>query len=159
MWAVRPVQTSSYVGFGVEPPEYPTDVETTPGTFQKSFSAPQKQPIPNSAISVPAGYGGRRAEPRTACLAGTGISVGRPGRISSAEGNLVLWGSVNQLMAAVYAAHSGRSAPGPGRPAAIRRAVRYCGQVVRSAESGGPQPRRPIRVGWTDARYVATMAR
>ena len=51
MWPVRPLQTSSYDGFGVMPPAYPTEVDQTPGTCQKISSAPQKQPSPNSATS------------------------------------------------------------------------------------------------------------
>ncbi len=51
MWPVRPLQTSSYDGFGVLPPAYPTEVDHTPGTCQKISSAPQKQPSPNSATS------------------------------------------------------------------------------------------------------------
>src|SRR5439155_7090580 len=50
---VYPEHTSSYVGFGVTPPAYPTDVEMTPGIFQNIFSAPQKQPIPKIAVCAP----------------------------------------------------------------------------------------------------------
>ena len=48
-WPVLPEHTSSYVGFGVRPPAYPTAVEMTPGVCQKVFSAPQKQPRPKTA--------------------------------------------------------------------------------------------------------------
>ncbi len=54
-WPVRPVQTSSYVGLGVEPPAYPTEVDQTPGTSQNVFSSPQKQPSPNTATPKPSG--------------------------------------------------------------------------------------------------------
>src|SRR6266704_1515245 len=54
---VYPEQTSSYVGFGVTPPAYPTAVEITPGIFQNIFSAPQKQPMPKTASWAPSGQG------------------------------------------------------------------------------------------------------
>jgi len=34
VWPVPPVQTSSYVGWGLCPPAYPTDVDQTPGSCQ-----------------------------------------------------------------------------------------------------------------------------
>ena len=40
------------MGFGVYPPAYPDAVVYTPGSCQNVFSAPQKQPIPNSALRV-----------------------------------------------------------------------------------------------------------
>ena len=51
----------------------------TPLVFQNVFSAPQKQPNANSAISLPSGYGGRSAVPSTSCAAGTAITPARPG--------------------------------------------------------------------------------
>src|SRR5205823_6991433 len=78
---VYPEQTSSYVGFGVTPPAYPTEVEMTPGTFQNIFSAPQKQPIPKTATCAPAGHGPRSGVPSTACrgtpLRGPWPEIGR----------------------------------------------------------------------------------
>ena len=40
------------VGFSRLPPMNPTDVEVTPSTFRKVSSGPQKQPIPNVALST-----------------------------------------------------------------------------------------------------------
>src|SRR5690242_19634102 len=87
---VRPLHTSSYVGLGVSPPAYPTAVTTTPGVSQNLRSAPQKQPIPNTACSVPSGKGGCSGRPFTAWCSGTGIDSSRPGRASAAVGMLVL---------------------------------------------------------------------
>ena len=36
MWLVRPLQTSSYDGWGVVPPAYPTEVDQTPGVWSTS---------------------------------------------------------------------------------------------------------------------------
>src|SRR6266403_5030863 len=49
---VLSVQTSSYVGFSVVPPTYPTAVDNTPFKLRKVSSTPQKQPAPNVAFSV-----------------------------------------------------------------------------------------------------------
>ena len=38
-------------------------VETTPGSDQKAFSAPQKQPRAKTAVRVPSGQGGTREAP------------------------------------------------------------------------------------------------
>src|SRR6059058_3854125 len=64
---VRPEQTSSYVGFFVKPPAYPTAVVYTPGACQNTRSAPQKQPMPTTACSSPAGNGGAIGVPSTKC--------------------------------------------------------------------------------------------
>src|SRR4051812_3364158 len=61
-----------------------------PGSSQKSFSAPQKQPIPNSARSVPSGKGGSSGVPSTKWRSGTTIFSSRPGSASSGAGSLVL---------------------------------------------------------------------
>src|SRR5918999_3355592 len=40
----------------------------------------------NSACSIPSGNGGARGASLTACLAGTGMAVSRPGRASASAG-------------------------------------------------------------------------
>src|SRR6266852_1352724 len=58
-----------------------------PGACQNLRSAPQKQPIPNIAISSPAGNGGWMRLPLTKCLAGTlKLGAARPGSARSAVG-------------------------------------------------------------------------
>ena len=74
------------MGFGVWPPAYPTAVVTTPGSCQKSFSSPQKQPRPKTAVFVPAGHGPARGVPRTRWMPGVMIGDDRPGRDSEGEG-------------------------------------------------------------------------
>src|SRR5664280_1206115 len=70
---VQPVQTSRYVGFGVEPAAWPTAVVKTPLCCQNFFSAPQKQPIPKSARCIPSGNGGSNGWPLTKCAVGTSV--------------------------------------------------------------------------------------
>ena len=83
---VRPEQTSSYVGFGVNPPAYPAAVEYTPGICQYNLSAPQKHPSANTAVSTPSGNGCSSGVPNTACRDGTSNTrCSRPGNASSAE--------------------------------------------------------------------------
>src|SRR5262249_22127733 len=101
LWPVPPVHTSRYVGFGVYPAAYPTDVLYTPGSFQNAFSAPQKHPMPNSASSVPAGKGGSSREPSTKCSAGTVILSGRPGSASSGRGRVDFFISNEKLMPSI----------------------------------------------------------
>src|SRR3954452_8486495 len=60
------------------------------GSSQKPFSAPQKQPMPNTARSVPSGNGGSSGVPSTKWRSGTGIFSSRPGRASSGAGMAVL---------------------------------------------------------------------
>ena len=62
----------------------------TPGISQNIRSAPQKQPMPNTACSRPSGKGGASGVPSTKCLPGTGIFSGRPGSASSGAGISVL---------------------------------------------------------------------
>src|SRR5205809_2480714 len=50
--------------------------------LQKAFSAPQKQPIPNTACSNPSGNGASRRLPFTKWVSGTGIFSLRPPRAS-----------------------------------------------------------------------------
>ena len=69
---VSPEQTSSYVGYGVKPPAYPTAVVHTPSVCQNSRSAPQKHPNPSTAVCKPAGNGGLISRPVTKCVSGTG---------------------------------------------------------------------------------------
>src|SRR6476620_2087333 len=83
---VLPVPDSWYVGFGVEPPWYPTAVVHTPGCCQNVFSSPQKQPSANSAISKPSGYGPAIGVPSTVCVPGSMIGSSRPGRASAGDG-------------------------------------------------------------------------
>src|SRR5260221_10036012 len=85
-WPVRPEQTSSYVGLGVYPPEYPAAVEITPGVCQNFFSAPQKQPRPNTAVRVPSGHGPVSDAPFTKWRAGATMGSDRPLRASSGLG-------------------------------------------------------------------------
>ena len=59
-----------------------------PGARQNIRSAPQKQPIPKIACSVPSGNGGPIGVPRTRCRPGT-IGVSRPGSASSGVGSAV----------------------------------------------------------------------
>src|SRR6266542_4334196 len=49
-------------------------------------SAPQKQPIPKTAVSLPAGHGPFSGVPSTVCVDATGISVELPGRAWSGVG-------------------------------------------------------------------------
>src|SRR2546430_15579418 len=62
---VWPEQTSSYVGFGVCPPAYPTDAEITPEMLQNIFSAPQKQPLPKTTNRAPSSHGPGHGESKT----------------------------------------------------------------------------------------------
>src|SRR5262245_13944977 len=57
-----------------------------PGARQNIRSAPQKQPMPKMARSVPSGKGGPIGVPRTRCRPGTTIGVSRPGSASSGVG-------------------------------------------------------------------------
>ena len=68
------------------PPAYPTAVLSTPGSSQKSRSAPQKQPMATTTCSAPGGNGGVNDVPRTRCGATTGIGSGRPGRTAAGSG-------------------------------------------------------------------------
>jgi hypothetical protein len=62
-----------------------------PGVSQKTFSTPQKQPAPKTAVSTPAGKGGWMRLPLTAWTSGTcGSGSGRPGSASSAVIGCVL---------------------------------------------------------------------
>src|SRR3954447_21667670 len=63
------------------------------GSSQNSFSAPQKQPMPNTARSVPSGKGGSSGVPSTKWRSGTRIFSSRPGSASSAAGMVVLFPS------------------------------------------------------------------
>src|SRR6478752_4147369 len=54
-----------------------------PGACQNTRSAPQKQPMPTTAVSRPSGYGGFSGVPSTKCRSGTGIVSVRPGSASS----------------------------------------------------------------------------
>src|SRR5262249_54413997 len=56
----------------------------------KTRSAPQKQPSPNTAFSVSAGYGPASRWPLTKCRSGTGIGSVRPGRHCSGPGTTSL---------------------------------------------------------------------
>src|SRR4029079_17823134 len=85
---VLPVPDSWYVGFGVEPPWYPTAVVQTPGCSQNVFSSPQKQPSANSATWKPSGYGPAIGVPRIVWMPGVMIGSLRPGRASAAVGIL-----------------------------------------------------------------------
>jgi hypothetical protein len=76
-------------------------VETTPGVCQNSFSAPQKHPIANVAISLPSGYGGWIREPLMKCVSAVGMGCSRPGSASRASGMVV--GLPNPNMPQVYA--------------------------------------------------------
>src|SRR5262249_44140242 len=53
---------------------------------QNLRSAHQKQPMPNTAFSKPAGYGPFSGRCRTKCSRAVGIGVGRPGSASAADG-------------------------------------------------------------------------
>ncbi len=53
---------------------------------QNLRSAPQKQPMPNIAVSKPAGYGPLSAAVKMKCSRAVGIGVGRPGSASAADG-------------------------------------------------------------------------
>ena len=53
------------------------------GAFQNMRSAPQKQPMPTTAVCRPSGNGGFRGVPSTKCRSGTGIGSARPGSASS----------------------------------------------------------------------------
>src|SRR6266540_1929467 len=80
-WPVRPLQASSYVAFGVKPPAYPTAVVYTPGIRQNTFSAPQKHPMPNTAVSIPSGNGGSSGgRSRSAASAPASSASGRGAR-------------------------------------------------------------------------------
>src|SRR5258705_13622658 len=57
-----------------------------PGICQNIRSAPQKQPIPKTAISDPAGHGPCCGVPSTACVGGTFSGVVRPGNAWPAVG-------------------------------------------------------------------------
>jgi hypothetical protein len=50
VWPVIDVHVSSYVGFGVCPPEEPTTVVYALGSCQSSRAAPQKQPIADQGV-------------------------------------------------------------------------------------------------------------
>src|SRR5262245_53121578 len=57
-----------------------------PSVCQSFRSAPQKQPIPKSTVSVPAGKGGVIDVPRTAWRGATGMACDRPGSAWSGDG-------------------------------------------------------------------------
>src|SRR5215218_2158434 len=62
-----------------------------PGISQKTFSTPQKQPAPKTAVWMPSGKGGWMRLPLTAWTSGTcGSGSGRPGSASSAVTGCVL---------------------------------------------------------------------
>ena len=62
----------------------------TPGNFQNSFSAPQKQPMPNTASCIPAGNGGAMRWWFTKCASGTASGVVRPGSACAGPGMVFL---------------------------------------------------------------------
>jgi hypothetical protein len=51
-WWVVPLHTSLYEGCVDVPPAYPTAVSDTPSSDQNKRSAPQKQPMPNTAVCM-----------------------------------------------------------------------------------------------------------
>src|SRR5712691_1339023 len=53
---------------------------------QNLRSAPQKQPMPNIALSKPSGYGPLSGRCKTKCSRAVGIGVERPGSASAADG-------------------------------------------------------------------------
>jgi hypothetical protein len=61
----------------------------TPGARQNIRSAPQKQPIPKIARSIPSGNGGPMGVPRTRWVPGATIGLSRPGSASSGAGSAV----------------------------------------------------------------------
>ena len=67
-----------------------------PGVSHSLRSAPQKQPMPNTARSAPAGNGGSSGAPLTACRVGTGIRSGRPASAFSGCGSTSLRGSISE---------------------------------------------------------------
>merc|ERR1719409_386799 len=83
-----PLHVSSYVGFWVYPPTYPTEVLYTPGTRQNIFSVPQKHPVANTHVSRWSGKGPLIGLPRTKCSSVTRISSWRPGRASDSATSL-----------------------------------------------------------------------
>ena len=56
----------------------------TPGVVQNRRSAPQKQPMPNSACCIPTGNGAFSGWPLTKWRSGAGICAARPGSVRSA---------------------------------------------------------------------------
>src|SRR5215213_8022296 len=62
-----------------------------PGACQKPRSAPQKQPMPKTAVSTPSGNGGSSGVPSTKWVSGTAKGwVSRPGSASAGSGIAVL---------------------------------------------------------------------
>jgi hypothetical protein len=58
-----------------------------PAPSSQNFrSAPQKQPIPNIAVSKPAGYGPFNGRPKMKCSSAVGSAAGRPLRAVSRVG-------------------------------------------------------------------------
>src|SRR5439155_939095 len=68
-----------------------------PGVRQKSRSAPQKHPMPNTAVRRPCGKGGAIGLPFTTCRPVTAMGRSRPGSASSAEG-ITGWYLPNSLI-------------------------------------------------------------
>src|SRR5271165_5328231 len=73
---------------------------------QNAFSAPQKQPRPNSAISLPSGYGPFSGAPFTKWVLAVGMGWARPGSASFGSGMaaLVLKKIIGNLPVGAFAA-------------------------------------------------------
>src|SRR3989440_2628376 len=100
--------------------------------------------MPKMAVSVPSGHGGFSGAPLTKCVAGTGISVSRPGRDSSAEGTLSLLAKRERNMDSAYS--FGLAAPRAVTAASRsvergidRHAREQCVLAALAPEGGGPE--------------------
>src|SRR3954463_12850851 len=150
VWLVMPLHTSSYVGFFVSPPAYPTAVEYTPGSSQNLRSAPQKQPMPNCASCRPAGNGALSGCPFRKWRSGTGIGLARPGSTLSAGSSLVAF-FMNENMKILRGSleyhhenlHLRRRRGGRAhRRLAFARRARHIGRSARRPRESHP-PQRP----------------
>src|SRR5665213_748539 len=88
----------------------------TPGTCQKTRSAPQKQPMPTTIDSNPAGNGGASGVPSTKWRSATGICVSRPPSAVSA----VIMRVRSLKRSTIRLMRSGYAAGGPWRAQAGR---------------------------------------
>src|SRR6266576_51873 len=82
---------------------------------QNLRSAPQKQPIPNMAVSKPMGYGPLSGRRKMKYATAVGIGVDRPGSASAADGISSFFLNMNMaaspvIVAPIYAPYR-RSAP------------------------------------------------
>src|SRR5215470_18016872 len=118
---------------------------------QNLRSAPQKQPMPNMAVSKPSGYGPLSGRCNTKCSRAVGIGVERPGKASAADGISSFFLNMNMVASPVVAgpiyARRGRSASvfKPLAPSHPGRDLAYRSRPdARPAQGGFASPRKAL---------------